>query len=103
MVAVFQWGWLAGLFELDRTYLIAPPLAAIFFAVLFGLSMDYEVFLVSRIREAHEVTGDNAEAVARGLAAQLFRERHGGVPRSRTPLSTLLWDYCQRREWCHAR
>jgi RND superfamily putative drug exporter len=69
VVAVFQWGWLGGLFGLDRTYLIASPLPAIFFAVLFGLSMDYEVFLVSRIREAYHATGDNTEAVARGLAA----------------------------------
>jgi len=69
VVAVFQWGWLGGLFGLDRTYQIASPLPAIFFTVLFGLSMDYEVFLVSRIREAYHATGDNAEAVARGLAA----------------------------------
>ena len=69
VVAVFQWGWLGGLIGLQDTYLIASPLPAIFFAVLFGLSMDYEVFLVSRIREAYVRTGDNAEAVARGLAA----------------------------------
>ena len=69
IVAVFQWGWLAGLVGVDGTYLIASPLPAIFFAVLFGLSMDYEVFLVSRIREAYQATGNNAEAVARGLAA----------------------------------
>jgi len=69
VVAVFQWGWLGGLIGLEDTYLIASPLPAIFFAVLFGLSMDYEVFLVSRIREAYAATGDNAEAVARGLAA----------------------------------
>ena len=41
----------------------------IFFAVLFGLSMDYEVFLLSRIREEYDATGDNAESVARGTAA----------------------------------
>ena len=69
IVAVFQWGWLGGLFGLDGTYRIASPLPVIFFAVLFGLSMDYEVFLVSRIREAYHATGDNAESVARGLAA----------------------------------
>jgi RND superfamily putative drug exporter len=69
VVAVFQWGWLGGLIGLEDTYLIASPLPAIFFAVLFGLSMDYEVFLVSRIREAYVATGDNVEAVARGLAA----------------------------------
>lgn len=43
VVAVFQWGWLGGLIGLQGTYLIASPLPAIFFAVLFGLSMDYEV------------------------------------------------------------
>ncbi len=69
VVAVFQWGWLGGLFGLDGTYLIASPLPVIFFAVLFGLSMDYEVFLVSRIREAYNATGDNTESVARGLAS----------------------------------
>jgi RND superfamily putative drug exporter len=69
VVAVFQWGWLAGLFGIDRTFLIASPFPLLFFAVLFGLSMDYEVFLVSRIREAYIATGDTAESVARGLAA----------------------------------
>ncbi len=69
VVAVFQWGWLGGVFGLDGTYRIASPLPVIFFAVLFGLSMDYEVFLVSRIREAFHDTGDNAESVARGLAS----------------------------------
>ena len=58
VVAVFQWGWLGGLFGLDRTFLIASPFPLLFFAVLFGLSMDYEVFLVSRIREAYIATGD---------------------------------------------
>ena len=69
IVAVFQWGWLGGLFGLDGTYRIASPLPVLFFAVLFGLSMDYEVFLVSRIREAYHSTSDNTESVARGLAS----------------------------------
>jgi putative drug exporter of the RND superfamily len=68
VVAVFQWGWLGGLFNLDRTYLIASPLPPIFFAVLFGLSVDYEVFLLSRIRAEYNATGNNVESVARGLA-----------------------------------
>lgn len=68
VVGVFQWGWFGGLFNLDRTYLIASPLPPIFFAVLFGLSVDYEVFLLSRIRAEYDATGDNAESVARGLA-----------------------------------
>jgi RND superfamily putative drug exporter len=69
VVAVFQWGWLSGLFGLDQTYRIVSVFPTLFFAVLFGLSMDYEVFLVSRIRDAYNHTGDNTEAVARGLAA----------------------------------
>jgi putative drug exporter of the RND superfamily len=68
VVAVFQWGWLKDLFNLEQTYLIVSPLPTIFFAVLFGLSMDYEVFLLSRIREAYDATGDNVESVARGIA-----------------------------------
>ncbi|MGW0826112.1 MMPL family transporter [Streptomyces sp. NPDC002845] len=69
VVAVFQWGWLKDLFNLDSTLPIASPLPTIFFAVLFGLSMDYEVFLLSRIREEYDATGDTTESVARGMAA----------------------------------
>jgi len=43
-------------------------LPVMLFAIVFGLSMDYEVFLISRIREEYERTGDNTEAVARGMA-----------------------------------
>ncbi|GAA2010346.1 MMPL family transporter [Catenulispora yoronensis] len=69
IVAVFQWGWLKSVFGLDATTPIASPLPTIFFAVLFGLSMDYEVFLLSRVREEYEATGDTTESVARGIAA----------------------------------
>jgi RND superfamily putative drug exporter len=68
VVAVFQWGWLKDLFNLEQTIPIASPLPTIFFAVLFGLSMDYEVFLLSRIREEYDRSGDTAESVARGMA-----------------------------------
>ncbi|WP_051023431.1 MMPL family transporter [Nocardia pneumoniae] len=68
VIAVFQWGWFAAAFGLERTYPIPSPMPTIFFAILFGLSMDYEVFLLSRIREEFDATGDNAESVARGLA-----------------------------------
>jgi RND superfamily putative drug exporter len=68
VVAVFQWGWLKDLFNLEHTFTIVSPLPTIFFAVLFGLSMDYEVFLLSRIREAYDATSDNTESVARGMA-----------------------------------
>ena len=53
VVAVFQHGWGAGLIGLDRTGPIETFLPVIVFAILFGLSMDYEVFLVSRIREEY--------------------------------------------------
>ncbi|WP_406305425.1 MMPL family transporter [Streptomyces sp. NBC_00885] len=69
VVAVFQWGWFGGLFNLQDTFLIASPMPTIFFAVLFGLSMDYEVFLLSRVREEYAATGDTTESVARGMAA----------------------------------
>jgi len=69
VVVVFQWGWLKGLFGLEETLAIASPLPTIFFAVLFGLSMDYEVFLLSRIRDAYHTSGDNVDSIARGIAA----------------------------------
>ncbi|MCX4906899.1 MMPL family transporter [Streptomyces sp. NBC_00878] len=69
VVAVFQWGWFGGLFNLEGPLPIASPMPTIFFAVLFGLSMDYEVFLLSRVREEYAATGDATESVARGMAA----------------------------------
>ena len=69
LVAIFQWGWGADLIGLEGTGPIESFLPMMMFAVLFGLSMDYEVFLVSRVREEYLATGDNAEAVARGLSA----------------------------------
>jgi putative drug exporter of the RND superfamily len=69
LVAVFQWAWLKDLFGLEGPLPIASPIPVIMFGILFGLSMDYEVFLLSRIREEYARTGDNAESVARGLAA----------------------------------
>jgi putative drug exporter of the RND superfamily len=69
LVAVFQWAWLKHLFGLEGPLPIASPIPVIMFAILFGLSMDYEVFLLWRIREEQAGTGDNAESVARGLAA----------------------------------
>ena len=51
IVAVFQWGWLDGLFGVDGPGRSTPWSPMMLFAILFGLSMDYEVFLLSRIRE----------------------------------------------------
>jgi RND superfamily putative drug exporter len=69
LVAVFQWGWGAQLIGLHSAMPINPFLPLIMFAILFGLSMDYEVFLLSRIREEYVATGDNHEAVVRGLSS----------------------------------
>ena len=68
LVAVFQWGWGAKLLGLEGPTPITSIVVVIMFPILFGLSMDYEVFLLSRIREEYVRTGDNAESVARGLA-----------------------------------
>ncbi len=68
LVAVFQWGWGASLLGLEGPTPITSIIIVIMFPILFGLSMDYEVFLLSRIREEYARTGDNTESVARGLA-----------------------------------
>lgn len=69
IVAVFQWGWAADLIGLGKAGPIEPWLPMFLFAIVFGLSMDYEVFLLSRIKEEYDRTGNNATAVADGLAA----------------------------------
>jgi RND superfamily putative drug exporter len=69
LVAVFQWGWAASLFGVSQTGPIEAFIPVMMFAILFGLSMDYEVFLVSRIYEEWHRTGDNRLAVTRGLQA----------------------------------
>ena len=69
LVAVFQWGWGNQLIGLHNTVPINPFLPLIMFAILFGLSMDYEVFLLTRIREEYVATGDNHTAVVRGLSS----------------------------------
>jgi RND superfamily putative drug exporter len=69
VVAVFQWGWLGGVVGINKAGPIDSFVPMMLFAVLFGLSMDYEVFLLSRVREEYVRTGDNATAVADGLAA----------------------------------
>ncbi len=69
VVAVFQWGWGSSLIGLHDTVPISPFLPMIMFAILFGLSMDYEVFLLSRVREEYGRTGDSHRSVVDGLAA----------------------------------
>ena len=67
MVMVFQWGWGGWLIGVDSGP-IEPFIPMMLFAVVFGLSMDYEVFLLSRIKEEYDRTGDPVNSVADGLA-----------------------------------
>jgi putative drug exporter of the RND superfamily len=68
IVAVFQWGWGASLIGVDATGPIISFFPIFLFSIVFGLSMDYEVFLMSRIHEEWEHKKDASEAVHRGLA-----------------------------------
>jgi RND superfamily putative drug exporter len=69
LVLVTQHGWGGRLFGFPETMPVTTWVPIFLFVILFGLSMDYEVFLLSRIREAYDATGDNAVSVARGLAS----------------------------------
>jgi RND superfamily putative drug exporter len=69
LVGVFQWGWLGSVFQINKPGPIEAFLPVMLFAILFGLSMDYEVFLISRIHEEYLKSGDNKTAVRNGLAA----------------------------------
>jgi RND superfamily putative drug exporter len=81
VVWIFQWGHLSGLLQFTPTGSIDPTMPILMLAIIFGLSMDYEVFLLSRIRERYDQTGDNTASVASGL------QRTGGLI---TSLALLL-------------
>jgi RND superfamily putative drug exporter len=81
IVWIFQEGHLSGLLRFTPNGTIDPTMPILIFAIMFGLSMDYEVFLLSRIRERYDITGDTREAVASGL------QRTGGLI---TSLALLL-------------
>ncbi len=81
IVWIFQQGHLSGLLRFTPTGTIDPTMPILMLAIIFGLSMDYEVFLLSRVRERYDVTGDNTTAVASGL------QRTGGII---TSLALLL-------------
>ena len=70
---IFQDGHLSGLLGFTPNGTISPTIPILMFAIMFGLSMDYQVFLLSRIRESYDITGDNTRAIASGL------QRTGGV------------------------
>jgi RND superfamily putative drug exporter len=68
VVFVFQWGHGSSLWDIDATQSIIAWVPVMIFAFLFGLSMDYEVFMLSRMREAYDETGSTAKAIELGLA-----------------------------------
>jgi RND superfamily putative drug exporter len=68
VVATFQWGWGVGPARAPRQRPVEAWVPMMMIAIVFGLSMDYEVFLLSRIKEEYDRSGDNAAAVADGLA-----------------------------------
>jgi RND superfamily putative drug exporter len=69
VVMIFQWGWGKQLVGLGKGGPIEPFVPMMMFAIVFGLSMDYEVFLLSRVKEEYDRTGDNRNAVADGLTS----------------------------------
>jgi uncharacterized membrane protein YdfJ with MMPL/SSD domain len=69
LVAIFQWGWLDGFLGFHSLGFIQSMSPPFLLAIVFGLSMDYEVFLLSRIRERYDATGDTQTAVVQGLQA----------------------------------
>ena len=69
LVMVFQWGWGMDLIGLEATVPVISFIPMFMFAVLFGLSMDYEVFLLSRVREEYQRTGDNDLSVVKGISS----------------------------------
>jgi trehalose monomycolate/heme transporter len=73
IVWIFQDGHLSGLLNFTPTGTIDPSMPILMLAIIFGLSMDYEVFLLSRVRERYDISGDNTMAVADGL------QRTGGI------------------------
>jgi len=69
LVAIFQWGWIDGFLGFESLGYVNTMTPPFLLAIVFGLSMDYEVFLLSRIRERYDATGDNRRAVGEGLRA----------------------------------
>jgi trehalose monomycolate/heme transporter len=84
VVWIFQQGHLSGLLQFTPTGTIDPTVPILMLAIIFGLSTDYEVFLLSRIRERYDQTGDNTEAVASGL------QRTGGIITSAALLLVIV-------------
>jgi RND superfamily putative drug exporter len=84
LVVVFQEGFLSGPLRFTPTGFVEASLPIVLFCLLFGVSMDYEVFLLSRIKEAYDRHGDNRRSVAEGL------ERSGGIITSAAAIIVLV-------------
>ena len=87
---VFQYGWFDGLLGYDSLGYVNAMTPPFLLAIVFGLSMDYEVFLLSRIRERYDATGDSKRSVAEGLRASAAhdlerRADHGRGVRACSP------------------
>ena len=104
LVAVFQWGWGASLIGVHETVPIMPLAPMLMFAILFGLSMDYEVFLLSRVREQYLKHRDPKRAVVEGVGStarvitsaalimiSVFARLHPGHRRHRRRCSVSAW------------
>jgi uncharacterized membrane protein YdfJ with MMPL/SSD domain len=81
---IFADGHLSGLLGFTPNGTISPTIPILMFAIMFGLSMDYQVFLLSRIREHYDTTGDNTAAIASGV------QRTGGVITSAALLLVIV-------------
>jgi uncharacterized membrane protein YdfJ with MMPL/SSD domain len=84
VVWIFQEGHLSGLLRFSPTGTLDPTMPILMLAIIFGLSMDYEVFLLSRVRERYDATANNTESVASGL------QRTGGVITSAALLLVIV-------------
>ena len=96
LVVVFQYGWfdwITGYDSLGYVNAVTPPLLL---AIVFGLSMDYEVFLLSRISERYHATGDNRLAVAEGLQAQREGDHQRGADHGRRLRDLRARPACRR-------
>ena len=83
LVAMFQYGWLDGFLGFESLGYINTMTPPFLLAIVFGLSMDYEVFLLTRIRERYDATGDTKPAVAQGLAAERGHDLQRGADHGR--------------------
>ncbi len=86
LTIVYVWGWFDGLLGWDSPGYVDTFTVPLIIAAVFGLSMDYEVFLLSRIRERYEVSGDTRRAVGEALERRA-RARSPAQPRSWSPCS----------------